>query len=171
MIKNERQYKITKDRAAKFASDLSFALEHPEERRHLDPILRAAEEASIRTILHDLRTELCEYEELSEGRRKIFRCTSFSDLPRALIKARIASKLTQHQLAERLGVKKQQVQHYEATKFAGASFARLAQIIEALDLNVQLTLALPDANIHYIEDDGSNQDVEQVGAGSLGFTQ
>lgn len=149
MIKNERQYKTTKEQAAKFASALSFALQHPEERDHLDPILRSAEEASMRTILKDLRAELREYEELSEGRKRIFRCTSFFDLPRALIKARIASKLTQEQLAERLGVKKQQVQHYEATKFAGASFARLAQTIEALDLNVRLTVALPDANIFY----------------------
>lgn len=171
MIKNERQYKTTKDRAARLASALSFALEHPEERDHLDPILRSAEEASIRTILHDLRTELREYEELSEGRRKIFRCTSFLDLPSALIKARIASELTQQQLAERLGVKKQQVQHYEATKFAGASFARLVQIMEALDLNVEMTISLPDANNHYIKDDSGIQDVEQVGASSQGFTR
>ena len=47
------------------------------------------------------------------------------DLPKALIRARIASGMTQEGLALRLGLKAQQVQRYEATEYESASFARI----------------------------------------------
>jgi HTH-type transcriptional regulator/antitoxin HigA len=58
------------------------------------------------------------------------------DLPKALIRARIASGMTQEGLAHKLGVKTQQVQRYEATEYESASFARIRNVVQALGLRM-----------------------------------
>lgn len=57
---------------------------------------------------------------------------SLEALPRALIKARIAAKLSQKDLAERLGLKEQQIQRYEATEYNSANLARVIEVSLAL---------------------------------------
>lgn len=146
MIKNERQYRITKAQAEKFERTLEQLIERKAERGHLDPILAQAEENGLRSILADLQAQIEEYIELKSGSKGIFQCKSFLDLPKALIQARIASNLSQKQLAERLGVKPQQVQHYEATKYAGASFVRLQETMSALNVQVSAVVTLPSTN-------------------------
>ena len=42
---------------------------------------------------------------------------------------------SQKDLAQRLGLKEQQIQRYEATGYASASLARIQEIIEALGVN------------------------------------
>jgi len=58
------------------------------------------------------------------------------DLPKALIRARIAAGMTQEGLARRLGVKTQQIQRYEATEYESASFARIRTVVQALGLRM-----------------------------------
>ena len=53
-------------------------------------------------------------------------------VPQDLIHARIASGLSQKELAERLGMPEQQIQRYEATDYESVSFARIMEIVEAL---------------------------------------
>lgn len=60
-----------------------------------------------------------------------------------LIKARIARGLSQRALAERIGIKEQQVQFHEATDYAGASLARVTQVIDALGFDVQEAVIVP----------------------------
>lgn len=55
-----------------------------------------------------------------------------SKLPEALISERKKLGLTQKELAERLGLKEQQIQRYEATRYQSASLNRLLEIAEAL---------------------------------------
>ena len=71
--------------------------------------------------------------------------TSFAELPRALIQSRIALGLSQKELAERLGLKEQQIQRYEATEYAGASVQRVQEVIQALGLQVREEVVLPRA--------------------------
>jgi transcriptional regulator with XRE-family HTH domain len=70
------------------------------------------------------------------GRAKEVVLEAVEDLPRALIRARIAAGMTQEGLAQRLGVKAQQVQRYEATEYGSASFARLLKVVQALGLRM-----------------------------------
>ena len=42
---------------------------------------------------------------------------SFDELPQALVKARIALRLSQKDLADRLGMKEQRIQRYESTDY------------------------------------------------------
>src|SRR5947199_184943 len=79
---------------------------------------------------------------LGERRTPGFALNSFDELPTALIQARIAAGLTQKQLAERLGLKEQQIQRYEATGYASASLKRVSAVIQALGLHVHEELAL-----------------------------
>jgi transcriptional regulator with XRE-family HTH domain len=57
-------------------------------------------------------------------------------LPHGLIKARIARGFSQKELADKLGLKEQQIQRYEASDYETASFARLKEIVSALEINV-----------------------------------
>ena len=55
-----------------------------------------------------------------------------AELPTVLIKARIAQGLSQKDLAERIGLKEQQIQRYEATDYASASLNRIKEVVSAL---------------------------------------
>lgn len=138
MIGNERQYRITKAQAEKFAR----ALQEATSRSRVDPLLQKLECDALRSQLHDLEQELREYEMLRSGEESVLTLETFSDLPRALVKARVASGLTQKDLADRLGLKEQQIQRYEATDYTAASVRRLKQVIEALGLRVHADIFL-----------------------------
>ena len=49
-----------------------------------------------------------------------------------LIKARIARGLTHKELAQRVGIKEQQIQRYEATDYEAANLSRLQAVASAL---------------------------------------
>src|SRR5206468_3589307 len=97
---------------------------------------------ALQSQLDSLKAEIAEYEALRSGKRKSFEAESFQDLPRLLIQARIARGLTQKQLAQRLGIKEQQIQRYEATGYASASLKRINQVIQALGVRVREEVAL-----------------------------
>ena len=63
------------------------------------------------------------------------------------MKARIARRWTQRQLADALGVAEQQVQRYEATGYRSASLARISDVADALNLTIteEAHLQGPDA--------------------------
>ena len=114
MIKNERQYRITRSQAEKFDAAIT-QLEAAPAREGIHPKLQKAEIDGLRSQLDDLLSELKAYEALKAGRRQTLPLESFDELPDALIQARIASGLSQEEFAGRLGLKPQQVQRYEAT--------------------------------------------------------
>lgn len=140
MIKNERQYRITKIQAEKFARVLE---EMEAYTGSVHPKLRAAQAEAIRSQYQELREAMQEYETLQARKRKVLDVDALEDLPRALIRARIASGLTQKELAERLGMKEQQIQRYEATEYASASLSRLLSIVRALGVEVRGEVRLP----------------------------
>jgi ribosome-binding protein aMBF1 (putative translation factor) len=136
MIKNERQFAITKTQAEKFARALEELKGQPA--GAVPPLLRKAEEDALRSQLEDLRAELTQYELLRSGQRADLHLESLDELPRALIQARIAAGLSQKDLAQRLGLKEQQIQRYEATEYASAKLGRLQQIMGALGIRLRL---------------------------------
>lgn len=145
MIKNEREYRITKAQAEKFRR--AVAAFNAETDTSVHPRLRRAQTDALRSQLADLDGELKQYEALRSGKRRVIRTRSLADLPRALIEARVASGLSQRDLAERLGLKEQQIQRYEATDYASASLRRIREVAGALgvDFAGQITCAPPTA--------------------------
>jgi ribosome-binding protein aMBF1 (putative translation factor) len=147
MIKNEKQYNITKTQAEKFAKALRDTSKGTSV-LNIHPTLAKAQLEAIKSQYEELQQELREYEELKNGKRKTIRVNSFEYLPVALIQARIARGLTQKDLAQRLGLKEQQIQRYEASSYAKASLTRINQIIDVLDIKIgsKVDLANGDAN-------------------------
>jgi ribosome-binding protein aMBF1 (putative translation factor) len=74
---------------------------------------------------------------LRSQQQTAFSVESFEDFPRVLIQARIAAGMSQRELAERLGLKEQQIQRYEATEYTSASWSRVSEVIRALGLTVR----------------------------------
>lgn len=90
MIKNERQYRITKSQAEKFENAIR-ELESAKPNARVHPKLRQAQIDALRSQWTELRDELEEYEALRSGKRRVLELNSFEDLPRTLIQARIVS--------------------------------------------------------------------------------
>lgn len=84
---------------------------------------------------------------MQHGQVRILEVDSLAGPPDALIRARIAAGLTQKALAERLGVKEQQVQRYEATHFASVAFRRIEEIANVLGIRVRERAVLPNAEV------------------------
>jgi len=141
MIKNERQSRITKSQIIRFEKALQELNSQPN-LSAMPSILDRAQNDALRSQLTDLQDEVKEYEALKTGNVTTFNAETFEELPMALIKARIATGMSQKDLAVRLGVKEQQVQRYEATNYASASFDRLRSIVRVLGLTVHEEISL-----------------------------
>ena len=132
MIKNERQYRITKAQAARFAKTLERLRQGSGGTGKVHPRIVQAQADAIRSQLEDLEREMREYETLRAGGYKLEKLSVVDELATVLIKARIGQGLSQKELAERIGVKEQQIQRYEATDYATASLARIREVASAL---------------------------------------
>lgn len=132
MITNERQYWITKNKVRRFVDALEDFNAKAPERTEVDRRLVLAEREAMEVQLGELRREVEEYERLREAGVSAVVVRSIDELPEGLIKARIASRLTQRELADRLHLKAQQIQRYEAERYASASYERLCAVAHAL---------------------------------------
>jgi transcriptional regulator with XRE-family HTH domain len=133
MILNDRQYQSTQKRLRESEEKIR-QLRSGEGSLAADD--RRVATASLVDFSKQLRREVEQYEALRDGRVPLLPIESFGELPTALIQGRIARGLTQGQLADRLGMPEQQVQRYEATRYASADLDRLRQIADALALKV-----------------------------------
>jgi len=134
MIKNERQYLITKAQAKKFKEAI-VAFDNRVTGTH--PLLAKAQREALESQLAELKLQMDEFEKLRSGKIKRLKKSSFENLPIELIRARIARGLTQKDLAGKLGVKEQQIQRYEETDYASASLSRINEVIKALDIKIK----------------------------------
>ena len=142
MISNEKQYRITRNKALGFARTIEEfdAISH--ERTDIHPRLLRAEREAMESQLADLRQELEEYEQLKSDDLSVISVASFDELAEGLIKARVAGGLSQRALAQRLGLKEQQIQRYEAERYASASYQRLCQVARALRVRIENEILL-----------------------------
>ena len=147
MIKNDRQWRITKAQLARF--EKAQAELGASEARDTPPLLKKAQVEATRSQIEELQAEVSEYEGLLSGHRAILEMQSLEDLPRSLIRARIAARLSQKELAERLGLKEQQIQRYEATEYASASLSRIQDVATALGMRFEDSVFLPNAKFSF----------------------
>ena len=132
MIKNERQYRITRAQADRFERILAELRRDNGEDRDIHPLIAKAREDAVSSQLEDLKSELREYEDLRDGKFDMTELGMVSSLPETLIKARIARGMSQRELADRIGLKEQQIQRYEATDYASASLSRIREVVSGL---------------------------------------
>ena len=132
MIKNERQYRITKNQVDRFSRTLANLRRQPAEAKDVHSLIAKAQEDALQSQLTDLEKQLQEYEALKAGHFDLTTLNAVAELPTVLIKARIAQGLRQKDLADRLGLKEQQIQRYEATDYATASLTRIKEVANVL---------------------------------------
>ena len=133
MIKNERQYLLAKAQVARFARSLqSYSAV-----QGVHPLILKSQRDAVNSQIFDLEEELHEYENLKAGKFQFDQLKSIKELPILLIKARIARKLTQKDLADQLGLKEQQIQRYEATDYESACFSRIKEVVRVLGFELQ----------------------------------
>ena len=131
MIKNERQYRVTKNAAEGFARTLEDLRKRPAD-EDIHPLIAKMQVDAVKGQLADLEADMREYEDLKAGGFQMERLDVVEEVPVLLIKARIAQGLTQKELASRVGLKEQQIQRYEADEYASASFSRIKEVADAL---------------------------------------
>lgn len=128
MIYSDKQYGVASARL----NELQDAVAAAKARETDKAWLKQAEIAAIKSQIADIEAELGEYDLLKSGQVSFSKTYALEELPRVLVQARIASGMSQTDLAEKLGMKPQQVQRYEATDYMGASLGRLIEISKAL---------------------------------------
>lgn len=135
MIQNEHQYKVTQNKLKDLEQALAelFQIENT-----LHPRQFSSRKNSLQMTIDNLRKEIEEYDALKQQQAPI-KIASIQELPLALIRARISMGMTQKELAEKMGVKEQQVQRDEANQYSSAGFQRLIAVAQALNLKLQET--------------------------------
>ena len=141
MIANERQYRITRSWASRFQQAL--ATFDSDSRDGVHPTLIKAERDALLSQLESLHAEIKEYEQLKSTSKSVISVSSFDKLAEGLIKTRIAAGLSQKELAERLRLKEQQIQRYEADRYRSASYRRLLEVADALGVRIRNEILLP----------------------------
>ncbi len=138
MIQNEHQYKVTQNKLKDLEQALSELFQIKDT---FHPRKFSSRNNGLQMTIDSLRKEIEEYDALKQQQTPI-KIASIRELPLALIRARIAMGMTQKELAEKMGVKEQQVQRDEANQYSSAGFQRIAAVAEALNLKIQETHVL-----------------------------
>ena len=137
MIQNKRQHNVTKKQIETLSQALETAIQ---EQANMDPRLHEAMVAGIRSQIDDLGQEVREFEELQGA--SLLHIKSSEDIARVLIQGRVARGLTQNELAQKLNLKPQQVQKYEATQYRGEVSRGSSPFLAALDLDFEADIPL-----------------------------
>lgn len=135
MIKNDKQYHVTKSKLTEFIDALNQSLQSNDQ--DIDPIYRKIEEDAIKSQIAEFEREIEEYEFLKKGNINFIYVDSLSNFYEALIKARIVKGWTHADLAKRLELKEQQIQRYELCNYSTASIARINQVACVLDIKMK----------------------------------
>jgi len=133
MIKNAKQAGLTKTRLA----ELKEAKAKIEADTSKSAIQKELGLNSVNAMIDDLEQELNEYESLKKGNLHILKAENLKDIPRVLISARIAKKVSQAELGKRINVAAQQIQRYEMTDYESASLGRLIELCIALEVDLE----------------------------------
>jgi len=131
IIKNEKEYKISKSWLKKALAGKKNLLAAPESKEQ--PWLKKAQLGPLQGFINHIMEEVEEYEALKSGKIKLPSLDSLNTIPELLIKKRIANGWTQVQMAKRLGMHYQQLQRYENTDYESATFRTLQKIADVLN--------------------------------------
>ena len=139
MIYSDKQYGVSSVQLTKLLEALAAARDRASDQ----PWLKQAEIDALTSQIADIEAEIAEYNLLKSGQVWFSKAYSLEELPRVLVQARIASRMSQTDLAGKLSMKPQQVQRYEATDYMGASLARLIEVSRALGVKASGTFVGP----------------------------
>jgi len=130
MIKNAREYQITKAQVARFERALGAELEAE------TGSLAALAQDAIRSQLADLRAELEDYDALESGRVRLLEVDDLEELPTALIRARVRMKKTLEYISNCIvgidQIQNNELSNKEKAEYVRGSINDLTKILEDL---------------------------------------
>lgn len=166
MIKNQKQVKLTEDKLAELKAGQAEFIKNKSNYTSLEFELG---NNSFVAFIEKLEAELQEYKMLLDGNFHCLQADSLQNIPEVLIKARLAQKISQKELADRLGKKEQQIQRYEITDYETASWVRIMEVADALNLkfNFQKVIIIQSSKEDF--DYGETITAEQITEADLAF--
>lgn len=138
MIKNEQEYQNSLAWLQRF--EQSIAELDDNEQLKAEPKRWKLHRDSYQSQVDELKSEITEYERLincDTSKPLKIQVDSLNKLPDALIKVRLAAKITQRELADRLGIAEQRVKEYEDTDYQCASFVEILEVSTALGVEFE----------------------------------
>jgi DNA-binding XRE family transcriptional regulator len=147
MIKNELQYEVSKEWVEKFNKTLA-AMERDEEAKRKDFLKWDAGRGSIQCHLDQLHEEIAEYERLiawDKSQPIEIVVENFNKLSDALIKARIAAKMSEEELAEIVDIDPDRIKEHEQKNYQSANLTELINISCALGLEFKTAVMQVDS--------------------------
>jgi DNA-binding XRE family transcriptional regulator len=127
MIENDLQLRVSKTKLAEFKTTLQ-SLEQDDLALNAKTVRRNA----VMSLIAELEEDIQTFEHLRGSQAQILNVNNLEELPNQLIQARVARGFTQAQLAAKLKMKPQQIQRYEASKYANASLTRVLEVARVL---------------------------------------
>lgn len=94
----------------------------------------AMEIGGVEEVISDLRQQVADFDHLYDSDPVVVNVTSLTSLPPAVVWARVASGLTQAELAKRCNLDESAIQRYERGEYRSASQERLMTIIDAIGI-------------------------------------
>ncbi len=134
MIKNEKQYEYSKECAKRFEYSIAV-VEQDEAWKKRDPESWQLDIDVKKSHLMALQEEIAEYEKLfncDKSQPIKIQVENFNKLADVLIKARIAAKISQKELADILGFEEQRIKECEDKDYQCASFCEILEVSAAL---------------------------------------
>lgn len=136
MIKNKKQYTAMRKQLDELITEI----------RDAKSVLQCGNNAELRLQLGTLerglvklQKELEEYEKLTSQSLSWLEFDSFKDdMNKAIMSFRIASGMSQKELAKAMFIQEQQIQRYEQSDYLNAGFERILQLLEALGVRMIL---------------------------------
>jgi len=145
MIKNNQQYQHSLDWLRRF--EQSVVELDSNESLKAEPVRWQLHRDSYQSQVNELKEEIAEYERLlncDKNQPIKINVESLNKVPDALIKARIAAKISQNELADLLGIEQQRVQQYEDTDYQCASFVEILEVSTALGVEFETAVMQVD---------------------------
>lgn len=158
MIKDEKEYEYTQYWISRFQQSID-ALNENKTLKENDPIRWQVHYESLDSHLIVLQEEITEYERLincDKSQPLKIQVENFNKLPDVLIKARIAAKLSQKQLADILGIEEQRIKEFEDKDYQDASFSEILEVSAAL--GVEFDKAFVKVDFEEIEEGKKSRD-------------
>lgn len=149
MIKNKKQHTAFVKRLQELQTEIQEIIEVLKDDK--ENIQLKLQLNTFERGLSKMKAEMKEYENLTSNQLPLLEFDSFKDnMNKSIMSFRIASGMSQKQLADEMFIKEQQIQRYEQTDYLSASFDRILQLLNVLGVQMILKKKFDKTDLHFL---------------------
>ena len=143
MIKNKRQYEYSKKKLLELEEDLKAI----RKKYYIDKNKVALLSQGYIEHIVQFKDEIKEYEDMIKAPfPEVLPIHNLNEINRSIVRLRIARKITQEELAQRVGCKQSDISRLERDDYRGHTIAKLDKIIAGLGAKIVLNL-IPEESV------------------------